>query len=186
MNDTIKVGFRNRNQVVLFEAELKGQISDGQWENAGPRNHYKAPCLAVAFVASNEEEIGRNFFARAYNFSNSDLLEVVGERMINQVKMAQAFPHVPINQLLDVETNVRETILGLERYSFGTAGTYYKDKLDKYKTLFGVTTTESLISLLEEKMSAVNYTMKDLRRDLNDMKKCWRKHEHTLTFPSRA
>jgi hypothetical protein len=60
MNPTI--GFKNRNQVILFEQELKGQISDGMWENSRPYNHWKTPCVAVAIVASTDAEVGRNFF----------------------------------------------------------------------------------------------------------------------------
>lgn len=34
-----KINFKNRNQVALYEMELKGQLSDGYWENSRPRNH---------------------------------------------------------------------------------------------------------------------------------------------------
>jgi len=39
---------KNENQVALFENEIKGQISDGMWENASPANHWKVWCNTTA------------------------------------------------------------------------------------------------------------------------------------------
>jgi hypothetical protein len=90
---------RNEAQRVLFEEELKGQISDGMWENTRPFDHWKAWSDAKVSVAEpgHEHLIGRNFFAMKdnYNFASKALLDVVGDRMIEAVvkdKIARGEP----------------------------------------------------------------------------------------------
>jgi len=168
------IGFHNRNQVVLFEAELKGQISDGMWENARPSNHYHAPCDSTAYVATDDSGVGRNFHARAYNFNNNELVEIIGDRMINFVKLSQAFPQLAISQLFDIDSNVHDTISNMERYAQEPGDGYWLYELTALRSSFGVGTTDELISLLETRMATVNYTLPQLRKDLNDMKKCWK------------
>lgn len=79
---------RNLAQKVLWDQELSGQISDGQWENATPWDHWKPWCDAEVVV--DPEHVGRNFHARrqSYMFNAKDLLEVVGERMLEAVRIA--------------------------------------------------------------------------------------------------
>ena len=87
-------GVRNVAQVVLYECEMKGQMSDGFWENSLPNNHWRQPCEADAFVGS-EEELGRNFFImRMYNFANPELLEWCGDRMLFWVRCIMAHPEL--------------------------------------------------------------------------------------------
>ena len=89
-------------QVVLFNEELAGQISDGVWENATPWAHYKwVPGRDRVSVAKDGELVGLFYDAtyggelhkgvrftppRRYNFCNSLLVEVCGERMIEAVR----------------------------------------------------------------------------------------------------
>jgi hypothetical protein len=65
--------FRTMDQVVLFKHELKGQLSDGYWENATPDNHYQIWCRAQVIQGTP----GRNFYAAKcnYNFIAKDLLD---------------------------------------------------------------------------------------------------------------
>jgi hypothetical protein len=75
--------FRNKVQVALFTKELRGQISDGLWENSKPVDHWKVPCGAKVSVATDSKELGPSFMpVRAYNFASSELLEYVGDRML--------------------------------------------------------------------------------------------------------
>jgi hypothetical protein len=82
MAKTDTINFRNLIQVALWDEELSGQISDGWWENARPFEHYKIWCRATATV--NPKNLGRNFWAdkKNYNFTNKELLEVIGDRML--------------------------------------------------------------------------------------------------------
>lgn len=92
----------NPAQVVLFTEELSGQISDGVWENSSPFNHWTwvpgreevtavkdGELLGLAYDATygGETHKGMRFTPpRRYNFCNSLLIEVCGERMIESVK----------------------------------------------------------------------------------------------------
>lgn len=87
----------NRAQQVIFEHELKGQLSDGHWENSTPHNHWRNWCDAEVKVGEN---IGRNFYARRkYNFLNPDLLDVVQHRMRLYVMIDKAFGEAAIKPL---------------------------------------------------------------------------------------
>jgi len=78
---------RTATQAAIWECELSGQISDGYWENATPRDHWKQPANAKAIVGEN---VGIDFWAmRRYNFASADLLEVVRTRMILIARLAQ-------------------------------------------------------------------------------------------------
>jgi hypothetical protein len=84
-----KINFRNAVQAALFTHELVGQISDGMWENARPQRHWLV--WAEAEVGVNPEKLGKNFLAikQNYDFSSTDLLDVVGERMLNICNMTE-------------------------------------------------------------------------------------------------
>ncbi len=77
---------RNQAQKILWEEELNGQISDGMWENATPHDHWDVWSDAEITVGKN---VGRTFFARKcnYNFTNPELLNIVGDRMIKAVQV---------------------------------------------------------------------------------------------------
>lgn len=92
----------NAAQVVLFNEELAGQISDGVWENSKPWAHYKwVPGRDKVSVAKDGELVGLFYDTtysgepikgvrftppRRYNFRNSILVDVCGERMIAEVQ----------------------------------------------------------------------------------------------------
>lgn len=80
----MEIIFSNPVQVALYEEELKGQISDGMWENSTPHDHYKVMCNAKARVAAPGERTGCVGFwpKRYYGFSSKFLYECVGDRML--------------------------------------------------------------------------------------------------------
>lgn len=86
------LNLRNQAQVILFNEELAGQISDGVWENARPFNHWKwvpghdSVGISPAPGFSTLNEAWGFVPPRRYNFCNSLLIEVCGERMIEAVK----------------------------------------------------------------------------------------------------
>ena len=73
-------------QAAIFEHELKGQISDGMWENSSGGS-YRQWCSAKVVVGENP---GRNFYVSKdrFNFASKDLVDCVGERMILQARIA--------------------------------------------------------------------------------------------------
>lgn len=97
--------FRNYVQQVLFEVELMGQISDGKWENVKPENHWRYWLHTNIDYDETGENIGRNFYAPKdnYNFNATDLLDVVGDRMIRAANLAfMGYSIDVIDQLYDV------------------------------------------------------------------------------------
>lgn len=83
--------FRNMAQKVLWDFELSGQLSDGRWENSRPYDHWEYWHRDVATVV-DPDHVGRDFYVRrdGYCFTEKDLLEVVGARMLNAVRNATA------------------------------------------------------------------------------------------------
>lgn len=79
---------KNYVQKVLFEVEICGQLSDGKWENTYPFNHWEPWCDCEVEVGLNP---GRNFWVPKdnYGLTSSDLLDVVGDRMVAQANMAE-------------------------------------------------------------------------------------------------
>jgi len=92
----LQVRFRNVVQVALYECELKGQISDGNWENSTPFNHWQDPCDAMAVVGKPGESLGPVGFRprRNYGFGSTFLVECVGSRMLFYARAVQAFPEL--------------------------------------------------------------------------------------------
>lgn len=52
-NDTL-MHFKNGAALLMFECEMMGQISDGKYENSGPRGHYKWLQNVVYCIDGNE------------------------------------------------------------------------------------------------------------------------------------
>jgi len=77
---------RNEAQKILLEREMLGQISDGQWENARPLDHWEPWCNATIIV--DPVNVGRDFYARKdnYNLTSKYLLDIVGDRMLEAVQ----------------------------------------------------------------------------------------------------
>lgn len=73
---------RNEAQRVLVEEELKGQISDGMWENARPSDHWQQ--WSRAEVVVDPSNVGRDFWAMKdnYRLDHPNLIEWIGDRMI--------------------------------------------------------------------------------------------------------
>ena len=89
-----EIRFSNRNQVVLYECELKDQISDGFWGNTEPLDHWVNMCKAVAKEATGNEKFGCVGFTPniLYNFADTDLTDILSDRMIRYVKIVKCFP----------------------------------------------------------------------------------------------
>ena len=88
MSNQIRVA--TKSQAILMELELKGQVSDGYWENSYPHD-YKPVCSAEVIV--DPDNVGINFTpSRAYNFASPKLIEYVGDRMQQIVLLSWMFP----------------------------------------------------------------------------------------------
>jgi len=149
---------RNIEQAAAW-LELDGQISDGHWENASPNDHWKPWCHAKVLVAAGGQQLGRNFVARKvnYNFTSSELLEVVGLRMLGIVRIARALGMKAATlHEHDVDTD------GTVEYPkhVGEFWDKVRDRIDS-----------TGLAKLQAAVADESYTMKDLLRDLRDLKK---------------
>jgi hypothetical protein len=80
---------RNLAQKILFDEELVGQISDGQWENSSPRDHWQPWADAKVVVGEN---VGRDFYARrGYDFTNKEFVAQLGPRMLEYVRLGLVY-----------------------------------------------------------------------------------------------
>lgn len=159
----------NRQQAILYECELKGQISDGYWENSVPHNHWRVPCRADAVVATGDQKVGANFpiLRKGYNFAAKLLLDCVGNRMIGYVKMYTVFPNLSYNNNHDYsfELTAQELVTETERGLKDTQSKYWNEKAHRVMKAFDVKTIEELRKLLAI-VDAVPYGMKELKKDL--------------------
>lgn len=155
------IRFRNKTQVILFECELKGQISDGNWENARPDDHWKTPCAAECRVATADENFGPNFIPkRTYNFSDPDLLAIVGDRMIAYVKASIAFPDLPVEAVCRVDLSSQSI--------FTSDDEYWVRKRKEIEDILGMTLSEARAAI-----DKVGFTRSDLKKELDYMKQIY-------------
>lgn len=160
MKNTLNV--RNMQQLAVFELELKGQISDGMWENT-PNTDWETWCKVEATVATGE--LGRNFptYRDNFNLNSSFLLECVGSRMLMYARLSFEF------ELKDVKT--------LEYcFSYGEfvvmppyGGEYWDEIRDRIEAL-----GPEKLALAKKLVADETYDMKALNADLKDLKKIFK------------
>tara|TARA_R110002153_G_scaffold132597_2_gene281621 strand:- start:2860 stop:3372 length:513 start_codon:yes stop_codon:yes gene_type:complete len=167
MSETLNV--RNARQAVLFELELKGQISDGKWENTA-NTDWRTWCGAEVVV--NPEAIGRNFWAQKDNFSLTakDLLSCVGGRMLVYARLADE--GFTIEEIRKIDSN----FLGLDGDFWEEVthqGKYWDDRrADRAAMLEANPQLEMVIR--HACSDDTGYEMKDLYLDLKDLKTCFK------------
>ena len=154
------VTFATATQAALFEHELKGQISDGFWENTA-NTSWKMWCNADVVVGEN---VGRNGFRPRkdnFAFNNKTLIEIIGERMINIARLANYFgfdSDVKIRKIEGV-CKLKNGELTLVKYD----GKYW-DEQRAYVEEIGI---DRVKAALED----TAYSTKELMSDLRDIKK---------------
>ncbi len=149
---------RSEVQKALFCLELQGQISDGRWENARPYGHYKKWCGCEVVVG---EGIGRDFWAEKdnYNFCDSQLLSVVGERMLRNARRALVYGFERAEEL----SHVADMEGKLDR------PTYEGEYWDRKRAAFDAIVDLAEVQQVSEDKSL--YNKKDMLADLKDLKK---------------
>lgn len=104
-NPDFKLVVGSRAQKMLFLHEIQGQLSDGQWENARPFDHFEIWCALQdhqVLINPDTSKIGRNFYPRRdrYALLNSDFLKVLESRMIVMCRLVTAFDFDVADQLV--------------------------------------------------------------------------------------
>jgi len=164
-----KILWQNHRQRILWNHELCGQVSDGHWENASPYGHYKVMCNARSLV--NQENPGLNFYPRRkYGFSSSFLIECVGDRMMFYVKCYKLLGHQYEDLFNNLETAYNDGMARIRGYAAEEVGGYWSKMLiqidkfldDKFNGRWAD---------FEYELDQIEYTEKDLRKDLRAMSK---------------
>ena len=88
MSYSMNITFTKATQAMIFENEIKGQISDGAWENSRG-TCWETWCDAIPVVGP---VAGRSFYVGRTGFNLHMLVDVVGERMCLYARLALAFP----------------------------------------------------------------------------------------------
>ena len=161
----------SRTQAVIFECELKGQISDGNWENSVPMKHWMAPCEATVIV--NPSNIGRNFRAmRTYAFAGAWLVNPKSEnfvadchnRSIAYAKFSMLFPNISIKDIHSFAY-----LIDSDRM-WDYDNDHYRQKQARFASVTGIISYDELKS----KLDAVTYTAKNFHADLTALSKAYR------------
>lgn len=153
-----KFYLRTYDQKVLFDCEIKGQISDGNWENARPSDHWIPWCDCVTYVDADKQ--GTNFWAQRtkYNLLDKGLLEIIAGRMILYVRLARVFGIEDVATLSHLFDDAGTWVGTAPNYP----GEYWSDirkRLDKFHP--------NDVKMAGEEPE---YDMKALRADLKEIK----------------
>ena len=172
----------NDTQRALFNYEIVGQLSDGEWENARPRNHWKEWCNCDVVTVGTTHDgltidgIGRNFYAKKDNYAltRKDLLESIGTRMLALARLVDALGYEDGMALADLidwykpDTPTIRLRFDGDRYT----GAYWDRMREKAANAIAKHGEHKLLAIVE----ASTYTMKDLKGDLNGIKAAMKNH----------
>lgn len=81
---------RTAVQKSLFDIEIRGQLSDGHWENAGPGGHWEFWTRCKTIVGMTPGYIG-NPKRTNYRLTSKKLLEIIGSRMVVIARLTLQF-----------------------------------------------------------------------------------------------
>lgn len=149
--------------LALWEHEVTGQISDGTWENAGPRNHWQFWCrLDRAVGAANVEhrrgECKRWYYGltRLYTMKWEDGSYILRTRMVNMGRLAKA-----------------HEALGGSFQDFGYEQRYAAKEMPETLEEFISKTDErfrkAVSDELAKKYYETEYALDDLKKDINEI-----------------
>lgn len=151
-------------QKALFDWELMGQISDGQWENATPHSHWEQ-WAATNVIVDPEGEPRVNFYPiRKYDLTNKGLLDCVGDRMLFYARLARLYPDL-VQSLFDNGIRPCDSLKDYEWHEQHVGlSDYYAKVWEDYARL-GLT-REVVVNVMLDR----TYDMKELRKDLRELK----------------
>lgn len=152
---------------VLFEHEVRGQISDGMWENSTPYDHWRFWCrLTVEFkkgeTARVETPCPGSCLKTGYNVA--ELYEYVGDRMLEYGRIGRAAESIGMTKLARDQADAAGLLDTLEAYDalMASDGHGYD--------ILSLAKVATLPRDLVESYFKTTYEMKDLRADVKLIK----------------
>jgi hypothetical protein len=165
---------------IVFLTEVSGQISDGQWENATPRNHWEAWCLRPEQVVVVDDigKIGRNFYASKdnYGLTSKQLWDIVADRVLMTVNVYELLGEQVLDFICSQTISIPEDVAEYDRIheSAMHLDEYY---LKKLTLLEGAGITREII---EEASKHKFYDRPDLINDMKFLKMAFQNFDPTL------
>lgn len=92
MKSTGTIWFTSKTALALWRTEFRGQLSDGMWENALPRDHWRFWCELSAGVGDKNvvvTDVPWMCKKTGYNFAAPALFDAIGDRMLKIGRMAK-------------------------------------------------------------------------------------------------
>lgn len=163
--------FATLNQALAFKVEMSGQLSDGNWENSRPHDHWKNMCDAEIGFSADPNQQGCYGFSpmRKYNFADKELIEVVGERCRNTVVLYNMYPKLKTDNHWDYSFLTESASVEQVKSELSNIEKYWREKHKRAFKAIGMTAKQA--PAIFEAMIAQAYTLKDLRKELKEMSK---------------
>jgi hypothetical protein len=159
-NSTGTMTLPSRSAVALWINELVGQLSDGMWENSGPRDHWKFWHHLDVVVGESASLDTHGAFASKNAYAFNRLFSIIGERMLATGRMARAGGDPYDRELLSAAQDMPATFEEFQVRK--TAGAWDAE--------FVKTRMEKVDDHQAALFYATTYTMNDLRVDINLIK----------------
>lgn len=173
-NETHTMYLTTDTAVAIWHAEVQGQLSDGYWENTRPLTHWKFWCHTTAKVDPSSVPhviVNKNAHGYCYkknynivglmNIKFDDGTYVLRDRMLKYGRMAKA-----ATALADCNVNFRTA-----EYMPATFEEFRTSKTNgKWQYDFVAKYMENVSEELAAKFYESTYTVKELKRDLLEIK----------------
>jgi hypothetical protein len=160
-----KITVNNFEQAIIFMHEMLGQLSDGFWENSIPRDHWNwvDGITFDSFVVDPDADPHPNFYqTKHYNFADAELLNIVGERIINSIKLYKLYPAV-WEHFKNDHWSIPDGLADYER-TLAQTDEYWTKRISMWSEA-GL--TEGVLNTV---WASDCYTMRDLRHDCRVLK----------------
>lgn len=145
---------------ILYIYEIRGQLSDGNWENTRPYDHWRPWCdVSWQSCVVDPKNVGPEFWAHKNNYRLTDLIQYVGDRMLSYLNLYAWNPDAVLAYL--------DAGIGSLPEIWPTNPSYdYAKKLIAGWEQYGITK-----ELVEKAIDSPVYTEKDLRKILQGLSK---------------
>ena len=163
---------KNIEQKIIFCCEMQGQISDGQWENAKPNNHYEVWSSLKWDDVKIDDIIGTHEIShwekRNYNFSKRELLEIVGDQIRFKIVLLKLHPNKQLflEMLKNDEYAIPDSGHEFTEIENKTNEDYYAKKFETMKK-YGLTKD---LCIEANRLKDSLYSYKQLREDCKGLK----------------
>lgn len=156
-----EVFFESKVALLIWENEVTGQISDGEWENARPSNHWEFWCNAEARLGGQVGYKKNENWCSKSNYSVRTLAsdETVLERMLHLVRFSKSRFYC-------------EELVPFARNMFGYSAEH-PEELDIFRSSSQATLEKNLSERTELMKSNKEYIMNSMRKKLSDVDYAW-------------